>query len=307
MSSVLPETPAITTGRGGRQAAAGGRPRLTLRSVGRLVACLATLSLSAPLLAGESGTVVGRLSYDDQIYVLRHIYAWQPPLQNEELWIYLTDVPLPPEVAQDEGRPEQLARDGRLAGIKLIVDPVKPRLDDIRGVVYAPRADGYSLDSFNFGPSWQALSVANRQVVGKARTAWMSWTLDAEFSAPLEGTTGSLRTIIGAAAQHTPQADVFIAFEQALVDGGLDAAGAYLTTAKLADMRARLERLGEASFRDFQMRQRASMPTGEARRRQIERVDIDGDDARVVARNAPDRVHTALLVKIADEWKIAEW
>jgi hypothetical protein len=42
----------------------------------------------------------------------------------------------------------------------------------------------------------------------------------------------------------TPQADVFITFEQALFAEGLDGAGAYMTPAKLAEMGARMERLG---------------------------------------------------------------
>lgn len=87
-----------------------------------------------------------------------------------------------------------LARDKRSGGIKLIVHPVKPRLDDIRGVVYAPRDDGLSLDEFNFGPSWQALTIDERRVAGKARTRWMNWSLDAEFSAPVTGATGAAPT-----------------------------------------------------------------------------------------------------------------
>ncbi len=280
---------------------------LRWRLPGRLLACLASLLLSAPLFAEQPGTVSGRLSYDGKVYVLRHVYAWQPPLQDDEMWIYLTDEALPPAAAQDPVLPEQLARDRRFAGVKLIVSPAKPCLDDIRGVVYAPRADGFSLDRFNFGPSWQALRIKDHRVSGKARTAWMSWTLDAEFAAPVEGSTGSVRTITGMAAQDSPQAAVFVAFEQALVDHGLDAAGAYLTTAKLADLRGRVERFGEASFTAFRKAQRARTAPGEARRRQIERVNVDGDHAEVVARSGPDSVHTALLIKITGEWKIAEW
>lgn len=252
-------------------------------------------------------TVAGSLRYDDRVYVLQHVYAWQPPLQNEELWIYLTDQPLPAAAAEDPLLAEQLARENRFGGVKLIVNPARPRLDDIRGVVYAPHTDGYSIDQFNFGPSWQALTIADRRVAGRLRTEWMSWALQADFTAPVLGSSGTVRTVTGVAAQHSPQAEVFIAFEQALLDSGIEVAGLYLTPAKLADMRARLDRLGEAAFREFQIRQRVSTAQGEARRQQIERVDSDGDHARLNARSGPDSVHTAVLVRIADEWRIAEW
>jgi hypothetical protein len=58
---------------------------------------------------------------------------------------------------------------------------------------------------------------------------------------------------------------------------------------------------------DFEIRQRASTPLGEVRCRQIKLGgDIDGDQAQGVARKRPDGVHTALLVEITNEWRIAE-
>ena len=273
----------------------------------KLAAHLAIVLLSMPVAAAEPGTVKGRLTYDGIAYTLRHVYAWQPPLQGEELWIYLSDHALAPAAAQHGSLPEELARDKRFGGIKLVVHPAKPRLDDIKGVVYAPREDGFSLDKFNFGPSWQALAISERRVTGKLRTKWMSWTLEAEFSAPVEGATGVVRTITGLEAQSSPMADAFVAFEQALVEQGLDAAGAFMTPEKLAELRARIARLGEQSFREFQAARRESTLRGEARRRQIERVDIDGDHAQVGARSGPDAWHTALLVKTQGVWRVAEW
>jgi len=272
-----------------------------------LIACFGIVLLSAHAAAAQPGTVKGRLTYGDKVYTLQHVYAWQPPLQNEELWIYLTDQPLPPAAAQHGSLPEQLSRDKRFGGIKLIVHPLKPRLDDIKGVVYAPRDDRFSLDKFNFGPDWQALTIANRRVTGKARTKWMNWTLEADFSAPVEGSTGTVRRITGAEAQRSPQAEVFIAFEQALVEKGLDVAGTYMTPEKLADTRARIKRLGEASFTEFLAQRRASKPRGDARRKQIWRVDIDGDYAEVGAKTGPDIEDTAVLVRTKDGWKVAEW
>jgi len=270
-------------------------------------ACIALALLAVNAAAIDPGTVKGRLTYEGKAYVLRHVYAWQPPLQAGELWIYLTDNPLPPLAAQHDSRPEELAREKRFGGAKLIIRPLKPRLEDMKGVIYAHREDGYSVDKFNFGPGWQSLIVGERRVAGKIRSQWMNWTLEAEFSAPVSGSTGAVRTIIGAEARNSPQARVFVAFEQALGEKGLDAAGVYLTPEKLAEMRATIKRVGAATFQEFQERRRASTPQGEARRKQVERVDIDGDYARLRAGTGLDNLHTALFVKTMDGWKIAEW
>ena len=149
----------------------------------------------------------------------------------------------------------------------------------------------------------------DRQPAGNRKGADEVDELDAggEFDAPVEGSTGTVRRITGAEAQRSSQAEVFIAFEKALVEQGLDAAGAYMTPERLADMRARIKRGGEASFRDFLEQWRASKPTGEARRKQIWRVDVDGDYAEVGAQTGLNTEDTAVLVNIKGGWKIAEW
>ena len=263
--------------------------------------------LSAAAAPADPATVKGRFTYGGKVYVLQHVYAWQPPFQGEELWIYVTDNPLPPAAAQHDSLPEQLAREKRFGGVKLIVRPVQPRREDMKGVVYAPREDGYSVDTFNFGPTWQRLTVENQRVAGKIASKWMNWTLDVEFSAPVLGSTGKVQTIAGAKAQGSAQADVFLAFEQALVERGLDAAAAYMTPEMLGEMRAKMQRLGAASFKEFQAKRRASTPVGEARRKQIEWIDFDGDYARLGAGAAPDKMEIAILARTKDGWKIAEW
>jgi hypothetical protein len=276
---------------------------------GRLIAFLGCFLFAAAALAAEPGTVKGKLTYDGKVYELAHVFVWQPPFQDQEMWIYLTDRPLPQAAAtaQDGEELEDLARQDQFGGIKIVVDPVSPRIDDFSGIVYAPRGDMFSLDQFNFGPSWEAFAIEGRRAAGKAATKWMNWTLQVEFSAPVEGSTGKVEIIKDAEARKSPQADVFVAFEQALVEQGIDAAGAFMTPERLAAMKATMQRLGEASFKEFQAQRKASRPLGEARRQQIERVDVDGDLAEIGARTGPDSLDTALLIKTKDGWKIAEW
>lgn len=280
--------------------------RRLMRNFGRWlgIAAIAVVCLHvAPVWAGSAK---GRLTYDGKVYDLQHVYAWQPLFQDRELWIYLTDRALPTAAAPDDEAVEDLARGDRFGGIKLIVEPTRPRLDDIRGIVYAPRDGLFSLDKFNFGPSWQTLAIEGRKVSGTARTKWMNWTLEVEFTTEVEGSTGTVQTMTGAEAQGSPQAAAFVAFEQALMERGIDAAGHFMTPEKLADMRDRMQRLGEASFKEFQAARRARTPQGEARRQQVERVDVDGDYAEIGARSG-DRLDTALLVKTKGGWRIVEW
>ena len=91
--------------------------------------------------------------------------------------------------------------------------------------------------------------------------------------------------------------------------GGADGAGAgaaaYRTPAKLDDLGARIERLGEASVREFQGRQRVSWPRGEARRKQIEKVEVKGDYAVLEARDGPSAVTVQHLAKTREGWKVS--
>jgi hypothetical protein len=119
----------------------------------------------------------------------------------------------------------------------------------------------------------------------------------------MNAATGA-ETLSGAQAQKSPQADIFLAYEKALLRQGIDAAGPYMTPKRLANMKDQLKQFGEDGFKKMQIERRKSTPQGEARRKQIEKVVVDGDSAVLDVRNGPNDVDQAPLAKTKDGWKV---
>ena len=272
-----------------------------------LIVCLSIFLgiLSMNAAAIDPGTVKGSLTYKGKVYSLQHVYAWQPPGQAEELWVYVTDAELPAAAAQDRFEPAKLADEDRFRGVKLIIHPTKADLKSLNMVLYAP-GDRSSLQASG-GSRWQRLLVGNKRVVGKLQYEDSDkFSLDVEFSAPVFGASGKMQTLSGAQAQKSPQAEVFLVYEKALLTQGIEAAGVYMTPERLADMKDSLKQFGEAGFKEFQTMRLKTTPQGEARRRQIEKVVVDGDNAVLEARSGPNDVDEVRLVKLKNGWKIAE-
>ena len=111
------------------------------------------------------------------------------------------------------------------------------------------------------------------------------------------------QTLKGEAAQKSPQADAFLAYEHALIEGGLKAAIPYMTPEKLADLNGMAEIFGEEGSNEFLARMRGGAQ-GEARRRQIMSVAIDGDHAVLEARDGPNTTTEQHLDRTRDGWRV---
>lgn len=116
--------------------------------------------------------------------------------------------------------------------------------------------------------------------------------------------TSHAQTLTGARAQKSPQADAFLAYEKALLAGGLDAARPFMTPEKLDDLNSMLKNWGEDGFQQFLARMRSGAQ-GEARRKQIDKVEVKGDSAVLEARDSPNAVTVQHLAKTADGWKVS--
>jgi hypothetical protein len=119
----------------------------------------------------------------------------------------------------------------------------------------------------------------------------------------LVATTAGAQTLAGEAAWKSPQADAFLAYEHALIEGGLKAAIPYMTAAKFADLKGMAEMFGEDGFNEFLARLRAGAQ-GEARRKQIMSVAIEGNHAVLEARDDPNTVTEQHLDRTKDGWKV---
>lgn len=122
--------------------------------------------------------------------------------------------------------------------------------------------------------------------------------------APALVTNANAQTLTGVQAQISPQADLMLAYERTLIFDGVDAASKYMTPKRLEDMRAMIKQFGDGGFKDFQATMK-NAPSGEARRQQIEKLDIKGDRALLTARSAPGVTDEIPLRRMPDGWKIA--
>jgi hypothetical protein len=280
----------------------------------------------------DSGTVKGQHSYDDKVYSLRHVHALRSSAKTEELWIYLTDAELPAAAAQDDAKLRELVGEGRLHGVKLVVNAATPDpvAGGVAGTLLLPVPAGYTdmpafWDSDKIG-GWQSLELQDKRVVGslflqvdaglfssgsRKFADTKAWSIEAEFSAPVfvrvgGQTSAGTTTLTGAQAQKSPQAEVFLAYEKALLWEGIDGAGAHMTVERLVGMKDQIKQFGAEGFKQMQIERRNTTPQGEARRKQIEKVVVDGDSAVLEVRNGPNDVDVARLAKTKDGWKIAK-
>ncbi len=111
------------------------------------------------------------------------------------------------------------------------------------------------------------------------------------------------QTLTGAQAQKSPQAEVFLAYEKGLIAQGMDGARPHMTPEKLEDLKSMVKHFGEEGFKQFQDKMRSGAQ-GEARRNQIEKVEVKGDYAVLEARDSPNVVTEQHLVKTKDGWKV---
>ncbi len=114
-----------------------------------------------------------------------------------------------------------------------------------------------------------------------------------------------MQTLTGAAAQKSPQADLFVAYEQALLDGGLEAADKLMSPAKRAEVKEMLQAFGADGFKQMQDEKRKSRVSPAELRKRILKVEITGDYAYLEAKSdRPNVLDVAAFEKTAEGWKV---
>lgn len=111
------------------------------------------------------------------------------------------------------------------------------------------------------------------------------------------------QTLKGGQAQKSAQADALLAYENAMITGGLEAARPSMTPEKLEELNGMLKSFGEDGFKQFLGRMRGGAK-GEARRKQIEMVEVKGNHAVLEARDSPNAITVQHFAKTADGWKV---
>jgi len=114
------------------------------------------------------------------------------------------------------------------------------------------------------------------------------------------------QTLTGATAQKSAQADVFLLYENALIDGGLDAAAKHAAPSKVKENQEMLKAFGADGFKQMQAAKKAARLSDAERRKQIVKVEVKGDYAYLEAKTETKGVlDVAGFEKTANEWKVA--
>ena len=114
------------------------------------------------------------------------------------------------------------------------------------------------------------------------------------------------QTLTGAAAQKSAQADVFLLYENALIDGGLDAAAKHAAPSKVKENQEMLTAFGADGFKQMQAGKKAARLPDAERRKQIVKVEVKGDYAYLEAKTETKGVlDVAGFEKTANGWKVA--
>ena len=114
---------------------------------------------------------------------------------------------------------------------------------------------------------------------------------------------GNAQTLTGAQAQKSPQAEVFLAYENGMSAKGIEGAQPYMTPAKLDEMNGMVKAFGAEGFKQYQDKMRGGAQ-GEARRKQIEKVEVKGEYAVLEARDSPNVLTVQHLRQTKDGWKV---
>ncbi|MCE9659204.1 MAG: hypothetical protein K8R60_11645 [Burkholderiales bacterium] len=125
-------------------------------------------------------------------------------------------------------------------------------------------------------------------------------------SARGQGGGAAKQTLTGAAAQKSPQADVLLAYENALLDSGLEAAAKYAAPSKVKENQEMMKAFGPEGFKQMQATRKAERLPEAQRRKQIVKVEVSGDYAYLEAESSRKGVlDVAGFEKTAEGWKVA--
>jgi hypothetical protein len=279
-----------------------------------LARCVATLFLvlagAAP--APAQGIVEGSLRLADERVPITHVYAREsrPKPGSDEaphVIILMTDRPAPPEIVASRRAYYAAAREGRIRGALLVLEP-EPRF-----VLFAP--GGAYVDTavpdFFDRLTLSGLRGENGTVSGHLQMSEAgdlddgeagapdSYRVDLRFSAPVAPAPQPGEVLTGDAARNSPQAAMPLRALQ------------IIQTGSIADLRAAFHpdhpiwTMRDDDTAEILRMAREMLPAPDTFLQSIERILVYDDAALVIARDS-DRETTASLRRDGDAWKFAD-
>lgn len=284
---------------------------------------LATLLAVLPAVASalDPGTASGTLIVDGEIISLTHAYAHRQDnaerlMEGPELRVLLADRELPPELLAGPllSDLERLSRAGGVRGLLMRLGADRTPTSVRETVLHAPRDPQTPLPSLTTSGAsagFKRFVMGDRRVVGEVAdeagnrsglSGVPRYGYQASFSAPLFEDRRVTAVLEGRDARRSPPARAVLAFEQALREGDLGKARALATSRRWQETERHAASVGETQSRT---EIREAVPPTVTRERQIARVVIRDDRARVIYQ-APGAKAFVSLAKVDGGWKIAD-
>ena len=261
---------------------------------------IALLLLATNAIANQP-EVKGKLVYGDKTYELKHVLVWRSLTEEATpdpmMWVYLTDVEVPAEIAGDPYNEKlwETVKASKLHGVLLDINATTqpPELNNFSGHVLVPPTgeSGSTPSTGNSGGDvqfWKKLEVSDKNVSGsllfKQEASdffkMPAWSVDVAFAAAVSGTAVTAEFLEGEAAQKSAPVDAFLKMDTALRTS-FDAAKPHMTQTRIAEMESMAKFLGPEGFKQMLKEGQANTPGGEAMRKSITKVVLSGDSATI--------------------------
>lgn len=261
----------------------------------------------------EGSVVIGKETVPLKT-ALAHAYDNAEGLgDGPELRILLADRPVATELLAGftTSDLEAAARDGKLKGVLLRVDPKKPTGTVNGTVLIAPSDPQRGLPFFSASggqPAFERLQLGDNRVVGtihfqsngEAGNADGPLAVNGSFSAPVFQDPPITARLTGKEALDSAPAQAVLAYESALRAGDLAALRRYATPGRVGEVEAYRARMGEKAFRTMVEQ---AIPDAAVRRKQPWKVFVRGDRATVIIHdNEGEQIQP--VVRGGDGWKV---
>lgn len=253
-------------------------------------------------IAQDAARVDATLRVNDQTVKLTKALAIQNG--NEEgledgprLRIFLADGDIPLAAAGAAGllRAKAYAREARINGVVILVDPAGRSRDAVVSLLNAPGLEPGSFASVTSNSALSELKVMPARVSGSVAVADDLVSLNAKLDVPItaDPVTADLK---GKAALGSPQVQALIAFRDALRKADMAGVAKYATAARQKEIGEFRAKAGDAAFQEALKH----APDGASVAKTIKRLVARGTTASVVLEGG----EVAELVQENGAWKV---
>lgn len=261
-----------------------------------ITAITPSFAIITPSFAIDPGVAEGVLRINNESIELKHAYAHE--YDNEdglgegpELRILLSDREVPQTLLSGFNagfKLDSMARNGRIRGVLLRLDPVNLNTLLNGTILYPPDNPQNSLVSFTKTGTeeFQNIEMKNNRVMGKVKDErdaqsedMPAYEFSASFSAPLFHDEPISARLSGEEAVKSPQAQTILECEEAMRNWNLEKVKTLVSPEKFDEFQGQIARLGDDTVKDMA---KQMIPNRATREQQVKQVIVRGSQAVVV-------------------------